>query len=300
MFAEVFPVMLTPFREDGAIDDTALEALIGWYEAHGVDGLFAVCQSSEMFCLSLDERVSLARFVKEHAHVPVVASGHISYAPDDQVKELTAIAATGVDAVILLTNRMCGQFEGTDAWRAALDRLLKRLPKEIPLGLYECPYPYKWVLSDDEIAYAAHTGRFRFIKDTCCDIERIRRRVKLLEGTPLRLFNANTATLLESVRAGADGYSGIMANIHPELYRKLIRAPYAENAEILQAALTMCALIERQCYPPCAKYYLQLEGLPITTVCRTRDRHELTPLYMDETRQLRTLTAAMNRLYPQV
>lgn len=68
-----WPTMLTPFR-DGAVDYPALEALVEWYIAHGVSGLFAVCQSSEMFFLSLEERVGIARFVNEKAagRVPVI------------------------------------------------------------------------------------------------------------------------------------------------------------------------------------------------------------------------------------
>ena len=96
--------MLTPFK-DNKIDYASLERLIGWYEENGADGLFAVCQSSEMFWLSLRERTELAAFVKKHSSVPVIASGHISDDLDDQVAELNRIADTGVDAVILLTNR---------------------------------------------------------------------------------------------------------------------------------------------------------------------------------------------------
>ena len=98
-----WPTMLTPFR-DGAVDYPALEALVEWYIAHGVSGLFAVCQSSEMFFLSLEERVGIARFVNEKAagRVPVIASGHISDSFEDQVHELTAMTGTGVDAVCLL------------------------------------------------------------------------------------------------------------------------------------------------------------------------------------------------------
>ena len=269
--AKVFPVMLTPFHGDRSIDYAALEKLIAWYEEKGVDGLFAVCQSSEMFFLSLEERVALAKFVKEHAHVPVVASGHIADA-------------------------LGGQFDGSDAWLAAFDKLLAKLP-DVPLGLYECPYPYKWVLSDKELAYAASTGRFRFLKDTCCDAKRIRGRLEILRGTGLELYNANTATLLDSVRAGAAGYSGVMANIHPELYKKLLAAPDAPGAELLQAQLTMCALIERQCYPVNAKYYLEGEGVPMTRICRTRDAHELTETYRSEMEQLRLLTADLNRRF---
>ena len=60
MNKEIWPVMLTPFTEEGAVDFDSLERLIAWYEKGGVSGLFAVCQSSEMFSLSLRERLEIA------------------------------------------------------------------------------------------------------------------------------------------------------------------------------------------------------------------------------------------------
>ena len=108
----VWPVMLTPFTKENKVDYRALEELIEWYRKGGVSGLFAVCQSSEMFFLSLEERVEIARFVKEKAQgLPVIASGHISDGFEDQVKELRLIGETGVDAVILITNRLARQEE---------------------------------------------------------------------------------------------------------------------------------------------------------------------------------------------
>ena len=53
----VYPVMLTPFTENNEVDYEALGKLIDWYIEKGVNGLFADCQSSEMFFLSLEERV---------------------------------------------------------------------------------------------------------------------------------------------------------------------------------------------------------------------------------------------------
>ena len=73
----VWPVMLTPFTEENQVDYAALKELVEWYIKNGVDGLFAVCQSSEMFKLTLEERVTVAAKVKEYAaaRVPVIASG---------------------------------------------------------------------------------------------------------------------------------------------------------------------------------------------------------------------------------
>ena len=51
--------MLTPFRENGEVDYDGLEHLVHWYIKKGADGLFAVCHSSEMFFLTLEERVKI-------------------------------------------------------------------------------------------------------------------------------------------------------------------------------------------------------------------------------------------------
>ena len=61
----VYPVMLTPFTENNEVDYEALGKLIDWYIEKGVNGLFADCQSSEMFFLSLEERVKIGEFVKK-------------------------------------------------------------------------------------------------------------------------------------------------------------------------------------------------------------------------------------------
>lgn len=285
---EMWPVLLTPFTSGGAVDYDALSRLIDWYEENGASGLFAVCQSSEVFYLSLAERISIASFVKRRARIPVIASGHVSYAPDDQLDELRRVADTGVDALILITNRLCEQGAEPEIWMDRLQFLLSRLDPAMPLGFYECPYPYKRLVTLEELASCAKTGRFRFLKDTCCDLSLIRERLRVLEGSPLSLYNANTATLLASLQAGAAGFSGVMANFHPELYAWLLEhyRDQPEKARTLQAALTMCAQIERQLYPVNAKYHLQTLGLPLDTCTRARNPREMTPLFEDEVRQM--------------
>ena len=61
--AEVWPTMVTPFKEDLSVDYQVLENLVEWYIERGVSGLFAVCQSSEMHQLNLSERVALSSAV---------------------------------------------------------------------------------------------------------------------------------------------------------------------------------------------------------------------------------------------
>lgn len=286
---EMWPVMLTPFTERGEVDYNALERLIAFYEEGGCSGLFAICQSSEVFHLSLEERVKIADFVKKHAHVPVIASGHVSDGREAQLEELRRVTDTGVDAVILITNRLARNGEDPRVWMDNLMYLVNHLDPAMPLGFYECPAPYKRLMSLEELKTCAETRRFHFMKDTCCDIATLRARLEVLRGTNLRLYNANTTTLLDSLRAGAAGFSGVMASFHPELYAWLLNHVEDSRAETVQAALTICSEIERQLYPVNAKYHLQTVGLPITLRSRTQDCRLLTPTFQEEVRQMQVL-----------
>lgn len=283
-----WPVMLTPYTEEGQIDFDSLDRLTAWYEEGGSTGLFAVCQSSEMHFLSLEERIALARRVKQRAGIPVIAALRGSQDPDQRKEEWKAMAQTGVDALVLLTNTLSGLEGGMEEFRENLDQALEAIPKDLPLGLYECPMPFKRVLGDEELAYAAQTGRFLFLKDTCCDMERIRRRIGILEGTPLRLFNANSTTLLESLQAGAGGFSGIMANFAPDLCAWLCSCwdVWPEQARLVQNTLSIASLIERQRYPANAKGLLVRKGILKSCYSRSCDYRGLSVLEMDEAGQL--------------
>jgi len=290
----VWPTMLTPFTEAGEVDYESLGRLVEWYLERGVDGLFAVCQSSEMFCLSLEERTGIAKFVvrKAAGRVPVIASGHVSDDFEEQVHELNAMARTGIDALVLITNRLAEPEESDEELKGKLVRLLERLPTGLPLGFYECPYPYKRLVTPEFLRWCGETGRFAFLKDTCCDVAMLKERAEAVKGCGLKIFNANTATLLESLRVGIAGYSGIMANFHPELYVWLYRhwADRPEEAEQLMQLLTLASWIEKQPYPISAKYYLMLEGVLTSIQARVREERELIATFRLEVGQLRSLS----------
>jgi 4-hydroxy-tetrahydrodipicolinate synthase len=294
----VWPTMFTPFTDGGEIDYPSLEKAVEWYISRGVDGLFAVCQSSEMFFLTLEERVELAKSIVKmvNGRVPVIASGHISERFEDQVAELNRMAETGIDALVLIANRLAAEHESDEVLQHNLERLLNHLPGQIELGLYECPYPYKRLISPDLLRWCADTGRFSFLKDTCCDLDNIKAKIGAVEGSRLKVFNANTSTLLESLRLGAAGYSGVMANFHPELYVWLDRnwRTQPDRAEDLADILTMASFIEKQGYPANAKYYLVLEGVYGGTRSRWKDG-ELTATHRLEVERLRRLTTRLNR-----
>ena len=302
----VYPTMITPYRKSGEVDDTAVEALTEWYWKRGCDGIFADCQSSEIQFLTLDERVSILHTVMQKVYalaaqdpsrprMTVVASGHVSDGFEDQVRELNAIAAEKPDALILISNRMDIANTSDEAWIADTERLIAELPAEMPLGIYECPKPYKRLLSEKMLRWCVENGRFYFVKDTCCDAELIRARLEVCKGSHLKLFNANAQTLLETVRAGVYGYCGVMANFHPDLYTRLLKGDInSSDASLLQDFLGLAATIEGQTYPCCAKYYLnRFEGVAMEPDARSADVRNLTAYQKSCVDQLAELTNAV-------
>lgn len=267
----VWPVMLTPFTASRAIDWAALDALIEFYLDAGAAGLFAVCQSSEMFDLAGDERIALAERVlaRVAGRVPVVASGTFGNGVAEMAGNVRRMADTGVSAVVCLTGALADRDESEAAWQARATELLAATG-DIALGLYECPQPYHRVLGADTLAWTGATGRFLFLKETSSRLPLIAAKIEAVRGTNEKFFNANAETLLPSLELGAHGFCGISANFVPELWAWLCRkwrdepATAARLQSFLRAAETQFA----RNYPASAKHFLAARGLPMAPACR--------------------------------
>lgn len=309
---DIFTTMITPYTANGKIDyDTAIK-YVNWYFENGLTGIFAICQSSEIFWLSLEERLTLNQKVYAHAKAlekssgkqfTVVSSGHISESLEDQIKELNAIWKSGTDALILITNRLDINNEGDDVWIANCQKLIDALPDDVKLGLYECPYPYKRLVTPKILDFCIKTGKFYYIKDTCCDASVMAERCKLLKGSRLKLLNANCQTLLESMKNGADGYCGIMCNYHPRLYAWLADnyESNAQDAALVQSVIGSLGFTEVGLpYPLTAKYHMNLCGIPTANIARNRKSGELTDYARSCMEQMKLLTDRLENYLMEV
>ena len=83
---EFFTTMITPYKKDGSIDYETAERYVDFYFEGGLDGIFAVCQSSEIFYLTLEERVKLNSLVYKRAKALEKSSG----------KKLTVVSSTSI------------------------------------------------------------------------------------------------------------------------------------------------------------------------------------------------------------
>jgi 4-hydroxy-tetrahydrodipicolinate synthase len=269
-----WPTMITPFTADGKVDFPAVRNITRWYLDHGCDGIFAVCQSSEMFFLHEQEKLDIARTVKDEVagRVKVISSGHTADDPSQQIDELGRMAETGVDAVVLVSNRLAAKHEGEEVFNQRAERIFTDLP-QVTFGLYECPYPYLRLLTTEFLADCARTGKLIFLKDVSCSISILKERIRAIAGTSLSLFNANTSTLLDSLILGADGYNGVMANFHIDIY-KWMYSNFKSQPELARKVsdfLTVAAVTEARAYPVNAKYHMNAVGVPMTTYTRSKD-----------------------------
>lgn len=295
----VWPTMITPYTDSNRPDFRAIAAMCDWYIARGCNGIFAVCQSSEMHYLSEREKEEIGRCVVESCagRIPVVASGHTSPNMDEQMRGIETMMKTGANAYVLVSNTLDPQRLGEAALEENIQAIFQAFP-QVAFGIYECPHPYKRLLSTDFIKRYAAGGQLVFVKDTCCDKDRIRERLEASKGTPMKLFNANAATLYDSLVNGAAGYSGIMANYHPELYSWLITNLESdpEKAKLLADVLVVAAMIEMRVYPVSAKYHMNLIGLPMELITRSADARKLDQNARMETESLLALEYKLQKM----
>lgn len=272
---EFIPVMLTPFKDNGEIDLNGLTQLTELYLQAGAKGLFANCQSSEMFQLSDEERLLIVKHTLKIANgkVPVVAVGNFGDTIADQADFIKKIYDTGVKAVIIVTSLIAGEDESNEVFDQRIFELFD-LTAKIPLGFYECPEPYKRVLTAEQLKKFVATGRVIYHKDTCLDINMIRAKLKATEASDsFGLYDAYAVNAVASLEAGAAGLSCIQGNFFPELIVWLCNHfddnSFVEEVNKVQQFLTDHMEVIHHAYPIVAKYYLQKRGLNISTFTRT-------------------------------
>ncbi len=284
------PVMLTPFLETGEVDYDGLKALTDLYLEAGAAGLFANCLSSEMYELTVEERLAVTRTVVEHTagRVPVVATGTFGGPIPEQAEFVKRIYDTGVQAVIVITGLIADEDESDEVFIERAKELIS-LTNDIPLGFYECPVPYKRLISSEVLAELLPSNRIVYHKDTCLDIDEVIRRIEVGKHYRFGLYDAYMVNAVASLEAGAAGLSCIQGNLYPELIvwicENYNNAERQEDVETLQKFFVDSMDIVHSAYPTIAKYCLQKRGFPISTYTR-RDVGELTGDLQERANQL--------------
>lgn len=278
------PVMLTPFNLKAQVDLDVVSQLIDFYLAAGVKGFFANCLSSEMYSISEPERLELTRHIVRYVdgRVPVVATGSFGLTIEDKVDFTKRIYNTGVDAVILITGHYANVEDSDEVLLQNFNKMF-HLTDNIPLGLYECPAPYKRILSEDVFKTVLDTNRIVYYKDTSILPEKVKAKLEIAKAARSKrfeFFDAHSPNALTSLQGGAKGMSSIAGNFYPEILVWMCNnaTDPAKKAEVewLQSEISRVDPLIHIAYPMSAKYFLRKRGLPVRTISRTHPL-ELTP-----------------------
>jgi len=267
--------MITPFNLKAKVDLDVVTLLVDFYLAAGVKGFFANCLSSEMFSITEDERLELTGHIVKHVNgrVPIVATGSFGLTIEDKAEFTKQIYDTGVDAVIMITGHFAKVDEEDDVLLANFDKMF-RLTGNIPLGMYECPAPYKRIISAGVFKELLAADRMIYHKDTSIDQGKVKAKLDILQGTDseLEFYDAHTPNAMFSLQQGAKGMSSISGNFYPEIMVWMTEHANdpAKKAEVawLQSELTRVDPLIHVAYPMSSKYFLQKRGLPVRTISR--------------------------------
>jgi 4-hydroxy-tetrahydrodipicolinate synthase len=204
--------------------------------------------------------------------VPVVATGTFGGPLKEQAQFIKQVRDTGADAVILITGLLAKKEEPDEVFDQHVHELLD-LTENIHLGFYECPDPYKRLLSPDQLSEFVATGRVVYQKDTCLDINQVKQKVNAGKVNPrFGLYDAYMGHAVESLKGGAAGLSCIQGNFFPELVVWLCNnyADAALESEInaVQQFFTDHMAVMHHVYPIIAKYMLAKRGMNISIFTR--------------------------------
>jgi len=268
------PVMLTPFKNNGDIDYDILTQLTELYLKAGAVGLFANCLSSEMFELEDNEKLQAIKHIIKvvDGTVPVVATGTFGGPISKQADFVKKVHDTGTQAVIVLNSLLATKEESDEVFNQRVYDLFDQTDN-IPLGFYECPVPYKRLLSPKQLIDFVATGRVIYHKDTCLDINIVKQKLEAGKANPdFGLYDAYMAHAVETLKAGSAGLSCIQGNFFPELIVWLCDN-YADESkkqevDALQQFLINNMDVMHNVYPIIAKYWLTKRGLNISTITR--------------------------------
>jgi 4-hydroxy-tetrahydrodipicolinate synthase len=200
---------------------------------------------------------------------------------EDKAEFSKRIYDTGVNAVILITGHYANVEDGDDILIRNFEKMF-RLTKNIPLGLYECPAPYKRIIGPEVFKTLLSANRLVYHKDTSIDLEKVKVKLDILKETKnqLEFYDAHSPNAMYSLQMGAKGMSAISGNFYPEILVWMVNnatdPEKQEEVKWLQSEISRVDPLIHIAYPMSAKYFLRKRGLPIRTISRATAL-ELTP-----------------------
>ena len=262
----VYSLLLTPFKEDQTIDYDVYARYVEWQAERGSHHLFSVCGSSEMTLLTPEERAKCASIAAKHScGAEVIATANLEPTWHLQVEEVKRMEQTGVDGLVFITKGYGASDERIVAYLSELAQYTS-----LPVILYEFPGAKPCKISGKASGELVKTGKFHAIKDTTCSMEGIKEKIAVQGDSAV--LQANIPLLFDAYVAGARGVCATPTSCGANLFRKMYDEFFVEK-DIAKARKTFNEIILLDNaidsgFNASAKYLVQLQGIPMTTVTR--------------------------------
>ncbi len=255
--------IVTPFREDGPVDEAALWALVNWQIESGIDFLVACGSTGEAATLDEDEWLNTVRIVVEAAagRVPVWA-GCTHNCTRTLVRQAAQLRRVyGLSAVLSANpyyNKPTqeGQFQHFLALAKAVDPL--------PVCLYNVPGRTAVNLEPETVARLAASARnIQAIKEASGKLTQFAELAHILPRG-FKIFSGDDNLTLGAIGVGAHGLISVASNEAPKEVALMVRAALNNNwAEAREFERRLAPLFEANFWesnPGPVKTVLKLMG----------------------------------------
>jgi dihydrodipicolinate synthase/N-acetylneuraminate lyase len=133
----VVPPLVTPFRDDGALDLSAFEANLDAYAREDLAGYLVLGSNGEAGSLSEDEKLVLVRLARARSGLRPILVGTGLDSTRGTIALTLKVADLGADAALVLTPSYYKAQMTTDALRRHFEAVAEASP--IPVLLYSVP-----------------------------------------------------------------------------------------------------------------------------------------------------------------
>src|SRR3954469_25674489 len=272
-FRGSFTALVTPFK-NGALDEKAFRALVGWQIAEGTNGLVPVGTTGESPTLSHDEHKRVVEWCVDEAkgRVPVVA-GSGSNSTEEAIGLSRHAEQAGADAVLVVTpyyNKPTQ--EGLYQHFKAIDEAIG-----IPILIYNIPGRSVIDMSVDTMKRLFELKNIAGVKDATANMVRVsQQRAEI--GPDFNQLSGEDGTALGFNAHGGHGCISVTSNVAPRLCAEFqgacLRGDYATALALNDKLMPLHLALFIETSPAPVKYGMSLIGrcadsvrLPLVPLC---------------------------------
>lgn len=220
MFKGSMVALVTPMRDDGSLDVSALHRLIDFHIGNGTDAIIAVGTTGESATVSVDEHCEIIRHCVEHVggRIPVIAGTGAN--STSEAIELTRFAHEArADACLLVTPYY------NKPTQEGLYQHYKAVAESVPITqiLYNVPGRTACDMLPDTIIRLAAISNIVGVKEASADISRVPKITQAC-GDSMEVYSGDDATALDLILAGGQGVISVTANVAPRQMSDMCKA----------------------------------------------------------------------------